>query len=147
MSLPTSTPSTMILDGGEKTASSGSLDGGSRWTRRQGRKCSPRRLRERHLCLGVLGRESAQVRFVLLQPTAPQLRADRSFAGKKFSQVEFVAFIMTLLASYRLKPTAPNSTSEGEAAKTLLGVVEDSLSVITPKMRRPDDAGVLFVKR
>jgi hypothetical protein len=67
--------------------------------------------------------------------------------GKKFSQVEFVAVISTLLKDYRLKPLARGGETEAEASSTLLAVVEDSFNVITPKMRRPEDAGVVFVKR
>ncbi|KIW27557.1 uncharacterized protein PV07_07285 [Cladophialophora immunda] len=69
--------------------------------------------------------------------------------GKKFSQVEFVAVISTLLREYRLKPLIMEGkmTTEEQASSALLEVLEDSMNVITPKMRRPEDAGVVFVRR
>lgn len=69
--------------------------------------------------------------------------------GKKFSQVEFVAVIATLLKSYRVKPLVIEGKMETEkqARDALLEVVNDSLNIITPKMRRPEDAGVVFVSR
>ncbi|ETI23747.1 hypothetical protein G647_05553 [Cladophialophora carrionii CBS 160.54] len=67
--------------------------------------------------------------------------------GKKFSQVEFVAVIATLLKDYRIKPLALGGKTEEQASSALLEVVEDSMNVITPKMRRPEDAGVVLVQR
>ncbi|OAP61380.1 hypothetical protein AYL99_03583 [Fonsecaea erecta] len=69
--------------------------------------------------------------------------------GKKFSQVEFVAVISTLLREYRLKPLIieGKTTTEEQASSALLEVLDDSMNVITPKMRRPEDAGVVFVGR
>jgi hypothetical protein len=99
------------------------------------------------LCHGALGPEFVQVRIIEQRAFAPRRRPNSHVAGKKFSQVEFVAVIATLLSRFRLKPSAPNTKSEAEAAKVLLEVVDDSMNVITPKMRRPEDAGVVFVKR
>ncbi|OAG34763.1 hypothetical protein AYO21_11064 [Fonsecaea monophora] len=69
--------------------------------------------------------------------------------GKKFSQVEFVAVISTLLSKCRLKPLIMEGkmTTEEQASSALLQVLEDSMNIITPKMRRPEDAGVVFVQR
>lgn len=69
--------------------------------------------------------------------------------GKKFSQVEFVAVIATLLKSYRVKPLIIEGKmkTERQARDALLEVVNDSLNIITPKMRRPEDAGVMFISR
>ena len=75
------------------------------------------------------------------------LDSDTIVVGKKFSQVEFVAVISTMLAGHRLKPLVSDGKSEEEAASALIEVLEDSMNVITPKMRRPEDAGVVFVKR
>lgn len=69
--------------------------------------------------------------------------------GKKFSQVEFVAIIATILRSYHVVPMqiqGKHKTPE-QARDALLKVVEDSENSITPKMRRPGDAGIIFVKR
>lgn len=68
-------------------------------------------------------------------------------SGKKFSQVEFVAVISTLLHGYRVKAAPIGGKTLEQAKQALLEVVEDSMNVITPKMRRPEDAGVFFVKR
>ncbi len=46
-----------------------------------------------------------------------------------------------------MKPLTMGGQTEAQAATNLLEVVEDSMNVITPKMRRPEDAGVVFVKR
>ncbi|KIX96695.1 uncharacterized protein Z520_07414 [Fonsecaea multimorphosa CBS 102226] len=69
--------------------------------------------------------------------------------GKKFSQVEFVAIISTLLHECRLKPLIIEGKmkTEEQASSALLEVLGDSMNVITPKMRRPEDAGVVFVRR
>jgi hypothetical protein len=40
-----------------------------------------------------------------------------------------------------------NAKTEKEAGSVLMEVLYDSKNVITPKMRRPEDAGVVFVKR
>ena len=69
--------------------------------------------------------------------------------GKKFSQVEFVAVISSMLRRYRLKPltVSGKTTTEEQARLALLEVIEDSQNIITPKMRKPEDAGVVFVER
>lgn len=69
--------------------------------------------------------------------------------GKKFSQVEFVAVISTVLRSYKLEPMLIEGKHETarQARDALLEVVNDSMNMLTPKMRRPQDAGVRFVKR
>ena len=74
-------------------------------------------------------------------------RSNIGCPGKKFSQVEFVAVISTLLKGYRLRPLVTGDKTEEQASSALLEVVEDSMNMITPKMRRPEDAGVVFVKR
>ncbi|KAJ9604023.1 hypothetical protein H2200_011546 [Cladophialophora chaetospira] len=77
----------------------------------------------------------------------PWSAGPRICPGKKFSQVEFVAVISTLLKEYRLEPMALEGKTKEEAGAALIEVLEDSMNVITPKMRRPEDAGVVFVKR
>ncbi|KIX09402.1 uncharacterized protein Z518_00481 [Rhinocladiella mackenziei CBS 650.93] len=70
--------------------------------------------------------------------------------GRKFSQVEFVAVISSLLRRYRLKPLVMQSKSmktEEQGRRALLEVIDDSMSGVTPTMRRPEDAGVVFVER
>ena len=58
-----------------------------------------------------------------------------------------MAVISTILKDYRLKPLALDDKTEKQAGAALLAVLEDSMNMITPKMRRPEDAGVVFVKR
>ncbi|KIX06988.1 uncharacterized protein Z518_04964 [Rhinocladiella mackenziei CBS 650.93] len=70
--------------------------------------------------------------------------------GRKFSQVEFVAVISSLLRWYRLRPLVIRSKkmkTEEQARRALLQVIDDSMNVVTPKMRRPEDAGVVFIER
>jgi len=69
--------------------------------------------------------------------------------GKKFSQVEFVAVIATVLKSFRIKPQIipGKMQTEKQARDALLDVVNDSVYVITPKISRPGDAGVVFTPR
>jgi cytochrome P450 len=77
----------------------------------------------------------------------PWAAGPRICPGKKFSQVEFVAVIAMLLHGYRLKPLKMGSQSEPEAGKSLIAVLEDSKNVITPKMRRPKEAGIVLEAR
>ncbi|KIV76970.1 hypothetical protein PV11_08814 [Exophiala sideris] len=69
--------------------------------------------------------------------------------GRKFSQVEFVAVISLLLRRYRLIPLVIEGKMETEeqARQEFLNVVEDSKLAVTPKLRRPEDAGVVFQER
>ncbi|EXJ90460.1 hypothetical protein A1O1_03562 [Capronia coronata CBS 617.96] len=79
----------------------------------------------------------------------PWSTGPRVCPGRKFSQVEFVAVISSLLQDYRLEPLViwGRMQTKEQARQALLDVVEDSHNVITPKMRRPGDAGVVFIKR
>lgn len=67
--------------------------------------------------------------------------------GKKFSQVEFVAVVATMLHKYRIKPTVVKGETEEQAKMRLLGVTKDVEFVLTPKIRRPLDAGMVFEER
>lgn len=69
--------------------------------------------------------------------------------GRKFSQVEFVAVISLLLRLYRLKPLVilGKMETEEQARQEIVNVVDDSMLVITPRFRRPEDAGVVLMER
>ena len=67
--------------------------------------------------------------------------------GKKFSQAEFVAVIATLLRHYRIEPNRkPNENMEAARARVLLAV-DEGYHNISPKLRNPDRAAIVFVKR
>ncbi|KIW18639.1 hypothetical protein PV08_02928 [Exophiala spinifera] len=70
--------------------------------------------------------------------------------GKKFSQVEFAAVLVTLLHRFRLKPWAipeRGMESEDDARDALMHAVDDSQFAFTTKMASPEKAGVVIVPR
>ncbi|KAJ9646064.1 hypothetical protein H2204_000726 [Knufia peltigerae] len=70
--------------------------------------------------------------------------------GRKFSQVEFVAVLATLLYRYRLKPWVVPGTemrTQNDASEALMLAVNDSQFSLTTKMARPEKAGVVIVPR
>jgi hypothetical protein len=68
--------------------------------------------------------------------------------GKKFSQVEFVAVISTLLRTCRIEPWVMEGMASVEEAKEeLLRVMYDTDMRITPRMAHAQNAGVIFVDR
>lgn len=74
----------------------------------------------------------------------------RACPGKKFSQVEIVAMIATLLRSYRLKPmTVPGTKmrTEEDARRELLSVTNDLELPIRVKAERLRDTGIVFLDR
>ncbi|KAI1621842.1 cytochrome P450 [Exophiala viscosa] len=69
--------------------------------------------------------------------------------GKKFSQVEFVATIATLLHKFRLKPLVMQERGmmdEGDAREALRKTVAASQFMLTTKMIAPENAGVVLVR-
>ena len=78
----------------------------------------------------------------LFQPPAgtyvPWAHGPRVCPGKKFSQVEFVAVIASLLKSHRVRPTSLDGESQVTASQRILEVLEDSGVDITFKMRHPE---------
>lgn len=79
----------------------------------------------------------------------PWSTGPRVCPGRKFSQVEFVAVIASLLKGCRLEPLVIEGKMQTmeQARRALLEVIEDSQNIITPKLRRPEDAGVVLVDR
>jgi cytochrome P450 len=67
--------------------------------------------------------------------------------GKKFSQVEFVSVLASMLKVYRIEPASRGMEQGEEARARLLSVVKDSVFNMTPKPRRPNDAGLMMKKR
>lgn len=69
--------------------------------------------------------------------------------GRKFSQVEFVAVVSTILRRYRLDPMIIEGKmrTKEEAREALLKEIGDSGYVVTPRFRNPESAGVVFVER
>jgi cytochrome P450 len=67
--------------------------------------------------------------------------------GKKFSHVEFVSVLASMLKDYRIEPASRGREQGEEARARLLGAVRDSVFNMTPKPRRPNDAGLMIVKR
>ncbi|KIV81251.1 hypothetical protein PV11_03451 [Exophiala sideris] len=74
----------------------------------------------------------------------------RIFPGKKFSQVEFVATIATLLHKFWLNPVVMQERGmmdEGEAREALRRTVAASQFMLTTKMIAPENAGIVLVRR
>ena len=67
--------------------------------------------------------------------------------GKKFSQVEFIAVLATILQSYRVRPATKPGESFVQARDRTKGVIEDSIFNLLVKMVRPDDAALVLEKR
>ena len=67
--------------------------------------------------------------------------------GKKFSQVEWVAVIVTLLRRHRVRVAKEKGESEREARERAKGVIQDLKLVLTPKMRSPDSVQLEWIKR
>lgn len=67
--------------------------------------------------------------------------------GKKFSQVEYVAAVGMIVSKYRVQPARRGEESVMQATQRLLETMQDSYFNLSPKIRRPDDAGMVLVSR
>jgi cytochrome P450 len=67
--------------------------------------------------------------------------------GKKFSQVEFIAVLATILQSYRIRLATKPGESFVQARDRTIGVMEDSILNLSVRMVRPDDAALVLEKR
>ncbi len=76
----------------------------------------------------------------------PWSDGSRACPGKKFSEVEFVAVIITLLRDHRVRPTVMNGETEEEARQRIIDVVNDSHVRISLQMRHPTRAMVSWVR-
>ncbi|PGH11916.1 hypothetical protein AJ79_04608 [Helicocarpus griseus UAMH5409] len=77
----------------------------------------------------------------------PWMFGPRVCPGKKFSQVEFVAVVAHILSEYRIEVLRRDGESEEAARERLVGVLNEKFFDIGTHLRRPEDAGVRFVKR
>ena len=77
----------------------------------------------------------------------PWADGPRVCLGRKFSQVEFVAVIASLLGRYRVKPAVPLREEE-EGRRQCLAMVNDSaITAITLQMRKPGSVALKWEKR
>ncbi|KKY34218.1 putative cytochrome p450 [Diaporthe ampelina] len=77
----------------------------------------------------------------------PWSSGGRVCPGKKFSQVEVLAVVSSLLRDYRIEVVPEGLETEEQARKRCLEVIEDSETQITLQMRRPDTVWLRAVKR
>ncbi|KIX06449.1 uncharacterized protein Z518_04425 [Rhinocladiella mackenziei CBS 650.93] len=77
----------------------------------------------------------------------PWIFGPRVCPGKKFSQVEFVGVVAQIFSKYRVEVLrAPGETAEAAKVR-LMGVLDQKYFNISAHLKRPEDAGVVFVKR
>ncbi|KAK2756986.1 hypothetical protein FQN54_004954 [Arachnomyces sp. PD_36] len=67
--------------------------------------------------------------------------------GKKFSQVEFVGAVAQVLSEYRVEILRQDGESETAARSRLMGVLDEKFFNVSAHLRRPEDAGIRFVRR
>lgn len=77
----------------------------------------------------------------------PWAHGPRICQGKKFSQVEFVAAIAYMLGEYRVEVAVRGHETREQARKRFKSVLEASYFNMTPKIRWPQSAGVVWVRR
>lgn len=77
----------------------------------------------------------------------PWSSGGRVCPGKKFSQVEVLAVVSSILRDYRIEVVPEGLETEEQARKRCLEVIEDSETQITLQMRRPDTIWLRAVKR
>ena len=77
----------------------------------------------------------------------PWLTGPRTCPGKKFSQIEFVAVIGSLLSGYEVEPLAKAGQSPALAREKLVEVTNEFYFNISAHLRRPREAGIRFVHR
>lgn len=78
----------------------------------------------------------------------PWADGPRICAGKKFSQVEFVAVLATLFGKWRVRPKVLEGESEMEAKKRVMDYVVDSEPKITVQLKKnAGSVGLVWEKR
>ncbi|KAL9050150.1 MAG: hypothetical protein Q9206_005205 [Seirophora lacunosa] len=97
-------------------------------------------------CLAVMSNEQLSDQTFISPPQGsfiPWADGPRNCPGQKFSQVEFVAVVATLLSSYTVKPVSHPGQSAEEGRKALMDMVDDSaISAITLQMRHPQEVAL-----
>jgi cytochrome P450 len=77
----------------------------------------------------------------------PWISGPRVCPGKKFSQVEFVAVIASLLKDHRARPVLMGGESQTEAYERTLKVVKDSNMKVAVQMNHPERLRLKWVKK
>lgn len=77
---------------------------------------------------------------------SPWIFGTRVCPGKKFSQVEFVALVAQILSEWKIEVVI-DGQSDLIAKENLLKVLDDKYFNVSTHLRRPEAAGVRFVKR
>lgn len=78
----------------------------------------------------------------------PWAAGPRNCPGQKFAQVEFVAALATLFASYSTKPVLQDGQGEGSARDSLLNMVDNSkIFAITLQMQEPKKVALAWFHR
>jgi cytochrome P450 len=77
----------------------------------------------------------------------PWILGPRVCPGKKFSQVEFVAIMAQILSEYCVQPLKEAGETERAARERLMNVIDEKYFNVSAHLRRPEDAGIRFVRR
>ncbi|KAF2252133.1 putative cytochrome P450 [Trematosphaeria pertusa] len=77
----------------------------------------------------------------------PWIFGTRVCPGKKFSQVEFVALIAQIMSEWKIDVLRLEGEDEQVARGRLMGVLKEKYFNISTHLKRPEDAGVRFVRR
>jgi cytochrome P450 len=77
----------------------------------------------------------------------PWSSGGRVCPGKKFSQVEVLGVLSSILRDYRIEVVPEGLESEEQARRRCAEVIEDSETQITLQMRRSDTVWLRAVKR
>jgi cytochrome P450 len=80
-------------------------------------------------------------------PYMPWLFGPRVCPGKKFSQVEFIAVVAHIISEYRVEMQRHDGESEAVAKSRLMGALDDKYFNVSTHLKRPERAGIRFVKR
>lgn len=74
----------------------------------------------------------------------PWSAGPRVCPGKKFSQVEFVAVLATLLRRSKVRPVLKGAETFADARKRIFDTVEDSRVTITLQIRHPEKVPLIW---
>jgi hypothetical protein len=77
----------------------------------------------------------------------PWSSGPRTCPGQKMSQVEFVSVVMTIFRRCNVEPIPKSGQSMKQAREDLLGLAQDSTSVLALQMNRPEDIRLRWTRR
>jgi hypothetical protein len=77
----------------------------------------------------------------------PWSSGPRTCPGQKMSQVEFVSVVMTIFRRCNVEPIPRSGQSMKQAREDLLGLAQDSTSVLALQMNRPEDIRLRWTRR